>query len=105
MSVDDFAIPQYHPRIYMLHFKDKKKRTFMAIESQFLGGDNMANLLSIIRFEEQGPKAILNLHLSDWCGQPNNWTITKKGTVIVPAAKATSRCDGRRRKVYDLEQP
>jgi hypothetical protein len=105
MSVYDFGISQFHPRIYMLTFKDKKRRTFMAIESQFVGADNEANLLSIIRLENQELKTILNLNLSDWCGQPNNWTITKKGTVIVPAAKTTSRCDERKREVYDLEQP
>lgn len=105
MTAYDFAITQYHPRIYVLPFKDKKKRTFMAIESQFIGADNEANLLSIIRTENQQLKTILNLNLTDWCGQPNNWTITRKGTVIVPAAKVTSRCDERKRKVYNLEQP
>ena len=105
MKITDFIYPQYHPNIYMLDFKDSKGRTFMAIDSEFEGGDNLTNLLSIIRWDGQKHKVILNLDLSDWCRQPHSWTITKKGTVEVPAAKATDRCKKRDKKVYSLEQP
>ncbi len=105
IKITDFIYPQYLPNIYMLDFKDSKGRTFMVMESEFEGGDNLTNLLSIIRWDGEKHKANLNLDLSDWCGQPHSWTITKKGTVEVPAAKATDRCKKRVNKVYSLEQP
>jgi hypothetical protein len=105
MKITDFIYPQYLPKIYMLDFKDSRGRTFMAIESEFEGGDNLTNRLSIIQWDGQKHKEILNLDLSDWCGQPHYWTITKRGTIEVPAAEATDQCERREKKEYSLEQP
>lgn len=96
--------PQYRPKVYMLPFMDKTNRRFMAIESNFQGADHLSNMLSIIRWQDDKYKKVVELELSDWCGQPNQWEISNSGRkVIVPEASATDRCEKREQVVYPLE--
>jgi hypothetical protein len=96
--------PQYHPNIYMLPYSDSKNRFFMAIESEYGGGDHGKYMLNVIRWNEFKPTLILDIGLTDWCGQSTDWSITDM-KVVIPEAEATERCGKREKEVYSLEQP
>lgn len=100
---DVFLSSVFHPKMYMLGFRDKQDRPYMAIETTSQGGDNVQELLTVIRLERQASKAILSLNLNDWCGQSTTWIIKHDGTIIVPEARATERCEMREKVVYHLD--
>lgn len=95
--------PQYHPNIYLLPFVDMKGSKYIAIESSFMGGDHSSKQLSVIRWLGNSHKTIIDLELSDWCGQPNSWVYAQDGKIVVPEAQATDRCEKRKNVVYFLE--
>lgn len=102
-SIDFFNISE--TKVFVIDFHDAKGRAFMGVERTAEGGDNSTKFLTVIRWNGQEHKRILDLKLSDWCGQPTDWFFTKDGEIVIPSAKATTRCEKRAKKVYSLQQP
>jgi hypothetical protein len=93
---------QYKPSIRMLGLVDSEAARYMALESRFQGADHTAKQLAVIRWLGRRPQEVLAVSLSDWCGQPASWNFQANGTVTIPAAEATPRCEARTEQVFAL---
>lgn len=84
-----------HPVVHFAPNLDSKNRHLLAVEGEFLGADHSRYFLLIWRWDDN-PELLLDLSISDWCGQPVDWRFTLEGNIIIPAARATSeRCGNR----------
>jgi hypothetical protein len=93
---------QYKPDVRMLGLVDSQSARYMALESQFEGADHTARQLAVIRWLGHRPQEVLAVSLSDWCEQPVTWNVQANGTVVIPAAEASSRCPARAEQVFPL---
>jgi hypothetical protein len=93
---------QYKPSVRILGLVDSEGARYMAVESEFSGGDHTAKQLSVIRWLRRQPQEVLALRLSDWYAQPVTWSFRTNGSLLIPAAESTSRCKARAEQVFPL---
>jgi hypothetical protein len=90
------------PEVEQLAIQNAQGQAFMLVAGGYYGADHIGNILTIWRWEGDALKMAFELELSNWCGTPNEWRITERGTILIPGTEATDRCDGREAVEYVL---
>jgi hypothetical protein len=93
------------PLVQVLPVHDSENRSFMLVVGDYLGGDNSGRYLNVWRWEHDGtPEMVLQVRLDDWCGASNSkaWQLTSEGSILIPEAPATFRCEKRDAVMYVL---
>lgn len=93
-------------KIYLLRWLDRQGRRFLAMEGLRVGGDHQAQILAVLRLQDEQPPTVkTDLEFSDWCGQPHSWKISGEANLVVAGARSTYRCGSREAEIYPLEDP
>lgn len=91
------------PLVQTLDIRDSQNQSFMLVAGGYIGGDHTGIYLTIWRWRNSDPEIVSEIHLTDWCGTPNEWEITKEGFILIPSTEATSRCQAREAVLYVLK--
>ncbi|HNT78816.1 MAG TPA: hypothetical protein PKH77_27745 [Anaerolineae bacterium] len=90
------------PLVQVLNIRNSQDQSFMLVAGGYLGGDHTGIVLTIWCWRNNGPEIVSEIHQNDWCGTPNKWEITDEGSILIPAAEATDRCQAKEAILYVL---
>lgn len=91
------------PLVQALDISDSQDQSFMLVAGGYVGADHTGIDLTIWHWDGSGPEIVSEIHLSDWCGTPNEWEITKEGFILISGNEATNRCQAREAILYVLK--